>query len=233
MDSVPKGGGKRMGEFTTGILYPRKYEPKVRNALSKTDQPHFHRNVNGDWNAFFLQDEWLETSNTVSFLLKLSKQPIPLLWFHDAEDNGWGFRLFDAGYEVSSGTISYSLDVEMAELEFARLYPHVDLQEGISDSDDVRQKYEEILDRVVRSELYRREVGKGITRIKPQSFNRIVGPKQVQQLRSLFDLQLLTDVDEETGASLLYDSVDLFKEILGIEEMVWVNFAYLASGGRE
>ncbi|CAM3526557.1 MULTISPECIES: hypothetical protein [Brevibacillus] len=222
-----------MGEFTTGILYPRKYEPKVRNALSKTDQPHFHRNVNGDWNAFFLQDEWLETSNTVSFLLKLSKQPIPLLWFHDAEDNGWGFRLFDAGYEVSSGTISYSLDVEMAELEFARLYPHVDLQEGISDSDDVRQKYEEILDRVVRSELYRREVGKGITRIKPQSFNRIVGPKQVQQLRSLFDLQLLTDVDEETGASLLYDSVDLFKEILGIEEMVWVNFAYLASGGRE
>lgn len=222
-----------MGEFTTGILYPRKYEPKVLNALSKTDQPHFHRNVNGDWNAFFLQDEWLETSKTVSFLLKLSKQPIPLLWFHDAEDNGWGFRLFDAGYEVSSGTISYSLDVEMAELEFARLYPHVDLQEGISDSDDVRQKYEEILDRVVRSELYRREVGKGITRIKPQSFNRIVGPKQVQQLRSLFDLQLLTDVDEETGASLLYDSVDLFKEILGIEEMVWVNFAYLASGGRE
>jgi hypothetical protein len=46
-------------------------------------------------------------------------------------------------------------------------------------------------------------------------------------------LQLLTDVDEETGASLLYDSVDLFKEILGIEEMVWVNYAYLASGGRE
>lgn len=222
-----------MGEFTTGILYPRIYEPKVREALSKADQPHFHRNVNGDWNAFFLQDEWLEASSTVAFLLKLSKQPVPLLWFHDAEDNGWGFRLFDAGYEVSSGTISYSLDVELAEQEFARLYPHVDLQEEISDSDDVRQKYEEILDRVVRSELYRREVSKGITRIKPQSFNRIVGPKQVQQLRSLFDLQLLTDVDEETGASLLYDSVDLFKEILGIEEMVWVNFAYLASGGRE
>ncbi|TGU70375.1 hypothetical protein EN829_065825, partial [Mesorhizobium sp. M00.F.Ca.ET.186.01.1.1] len=130
-------------------------------------------------------------------------------------------------------TISYSLDVEMAEAEFGRLYPEIDLQERITDSEDVRQKYEDILDRVVRSELYRREVGKGITRIKPQSFNRIAGPKQVQQLRSLFDLQLLTDVDDETGASLLYDSVDLFKEILGIEEMVWVNYAYLASGGRE
>lgn len=222
-----------MGEFTTGILYPRKYEPKVRNALSRTEQPYFHRNVNTEWNAFFLEDEWLETSMTLSFLLQLSMQPLPLLWFHDAEDSGWGFRLFDAGYEVSSGTISYSLDEEMAEEEFARLYPQVDLQEEILTSDDVRKKYEEILDRVVRSELYRREVGKGITRIKPQSFNRIVGPKQVQQLRSLFDLHLLTDVDDETGASLLYDSVDLFKEILGIEEMVWVNYTYLASGGRE
>ncbi|MDR7316572.1 hypothetical protein [Brevibacillus nitrificans] len=222
-----------MGEFTTGILYPRKYEPKVLIALSKTEKPYFHRNVNGDWNAFFLQDEWLERSETLQFLLQLSKHFVPLLWFHDAEDNGWGFRLFDAGYEVSSGTISYSLDVEMAEEEFGRLYPDIDLQEGIGESDEVRQKYEDILDRVVRSELYRREVGKGITRIKPQSFQRIIGPKQVQQLRSLFDLQLLTDVDEETGASLLYDSVDLFKEILGIEEMVWVNYAYLASGGRE
>jgi len=222
-----------MGEFTTGILYPRKYEPKVLIALSKMDQSYFHRNVNGDWNAFFLQDEWLQTSSTVQFLLQLSKHYVPLLWFHDAEDNGWGFRLFDAGYEVSSATISYSLDVEMAEEEFGRLYPDVNLQERITDSEDVRQKYEDILDRVVRSELYRREVGKGITRIRPQSFNRITGPKQVQQLRSLFDLQLLTDVDDETGASLLYDSVDLFKEILGIEEMVWVNFAYLASGGRE
>ncbi|MGG4453133.1 hypothetical protein [Brevibacillus porteri] len=222
-----------MGEFTTGILYPRKYEPKVLIALSKTEQPYFHRNVNIDWNAFFLQDEWLETSTTLDFLLRLSKQFVPLLWFHDAEDNGWGFRLFDAGFEVASATISYSLDVEMAEAEFGRLYPEIDLQEGIVESEDVRQKYEDILERVVHSELYRREVGKGITRIKPQSFGRIVGPKQIQQLRSLFDLQLLTNVDDDTGASLLYDSVDLFKEILGIEEMVWVNYAYLASGGRE
>ena len=222
-----------MGELTTGILYPRKYEPKVLLALSRAEQPHFHRNVNSEWNAFFLQDEWLETPVTLDFLLRLSKQSVPLLWFHDAEDNGWGFRLFDAGYEVSSGTISYSLDVEMAEAEFNRLYPQIDLQEGVVESESVRQTYEEILDRVVRSDTYRLEVGKGISRTKPQSFHRIVGPKQVQQLRSLFDLRLLTDVDEETGASLLYDSVDLFKEILGIEEMVWVNYAYLASGGRE
>lgn len=222
-----------MGEFTTGILYPRKYEPKVLTALPKSRQPYFHRNVNHDWNAFFLRDEWLETHQTVQFLLQLSRHCVPLLWFHDSEENGWGFRLFDGGYEVSSATISYSVDVELAEAEFGRLFPHVDLEEGIDESDDVRQKYEEILDRVVRSDRYRREVGKGITRVRPQCFSRLVGHKQVQQIRSLFDLQLLTEVDEETGSSMLYDSVDLFKEILGIEEMVWVNYSYLASGGRE
>ncbi|MCM3471946.1 hypothetical protein [Brevibacillus borstelensis] len=222
-----------MGEFTTGMLYPRKYEPKVLIALPKSRQPYFHRNINRDWNAFFLRDEWLETAHTLQFILNLSRQCVPLLWFHDAEDNGWGYRLFDAGFEVSSATISYSLDADMAEAEFARLYPHINLHEAITESEDVRQMYDDILDRVARSDQYRREVSKGIKRACPQCFNRIVGPKQVQQLRSLFDLQLLTDFDDDTGASLLYDSVDLFKEILGIEEMVWVSYSYLASGGQK
>lgn len=222
-----------MGEFTTGMLYPQKYEPKVLIALPKSRQPYFHRNINRDWNAFFLRDEWLETAQTLQFILHLSRQCVPLLWFHDAEDDGWGYRLFDAGYEVSSATISYSLDADMAESEFSRRYPEVDLHQAIMESEDVRNTYEEILNRVIRSEEYRREVSKGISRVCPPCFARIVGHKQVQQLRSLFDLQLLTDVDEETGASLLYDSVDLFKEILGIEEMMWVNYTYLASGGQK
>jgi len=222
-----------MGDFTTGVLYPRKYEPKVLIALPRSRQPYFHKNVNSDWNAFFLEDEWIETAQTLQFLLKLSSQFVPLLWFHDAEDTGWGFRLFDGGYEVSSATINYSLEVELAEAEFARLYPDVDLHEEIVENDEVRQNYEEVLDRVIRSHFYRQEVLKGISRFRPACFGRFVSPKQVQQLRSLFDVQLLTDIDDETGSSLLYDSVDLFKEILGIEEMVWVNYSYLASGGRE
>jgi hypothetical protein len=222
-----------MGEFTTGVLYPRKYEPKVLIALPKSRQPYFHKNVNSEWNAFFLEDEWIETAQSLQFLLQLSSQFVPLLWFHDAEDSGWGFRLFDGGYEVSSATISYSLEVEMAEAEFTRLYPEVNLHEEILENDEVRQNYEEILNRIIRSEYFRQEVLKGIKRFRPNCFGRFIHAKQVQQLRSLFDLQLLTDIDEETGGSLLYDSVDLFKEILGIEEMMWVNYSYLASGGRE
>jgi hypothetical protein len=189
--------------------------------------------VNDEWNAFFLQDEWIETAQTMQFLLRLSAQFVPLLWFHDAEDNGWGFRLFDGGYEVTSATISYTLDVEMTEQLLARRYPTIDLEAELIENEELRLEYEDVLDQVIRSDHFRQEVWKGIARFRPQYFSRFLTHKQVQQLRSLFDPGVLTDVDEDTGNSLLYDSVDLFKEILGIEEMIWVNYTYLASGGRE
>ncbi|GAA4703479.1 hypothetical protein [Brevibacillus fulvus] len=222
-----------MNEFTTGILYPRQYEEKVLHELPSSRQPYFHKHVNEDWNAFFLKDESIERTETLQFLLNLSAHSLPLLWFHDAEDSGWGYRLFDGGQEVSAATISYSLDVELAEAAFLQRYPHIDLYEETFEDDELRNFYEELLEKVVRSEQFRREVLKGISRFRPHCFAHMLEPKQLQQLCALFDINLLTDYDEETGSSLLYDSVDLFKEILGIEEMVWVNFAYLASGGRE
>lgn len=222
-----------MSEFTTGVLYPRKYEQKVLQTLPKSRQPYFHKNVNDDWNAFFLQDEWLQRAGTVAFLLSLSGHGIPLLWFHDAEESGWGFRLFDGGVEVSSATIPYSLDNELAEAEFFRRHPQVASLEEMADREDLRTAYEEILEEVIRSEHFRQELAKGISRFQSQSFHRLVSNKQVNQLRSLFDINLLSDIDEDSGSSILYDSVDLFKEIIGIEEMIWVNYSYLASGGRE
>jgi hypothetical protein len=222
-----------MSEFTTGVLYLRKHETKVLQQLPKSKQPYFHKNVNGDWNAFFLQDEWLQSACTLQFILSLSSKYVPLLWFHDDGEIGWGFRLFDGGYEVTSATISYSLDVELAEEEMSRRYPYINLSKEILVNEKLRQEYEDVLEGVLRSDRFRQEVEKGLARFRCQWFSRFLSHKQVQQLRSLFDVVLLTDCDEETGSMLLYDSVDLFKEILGIEEMMWVNYSYLASGGRE
>ncbi|MGD8189805.1 hypothetical protein ACQCN2_07465 [Brevibacillus ginsengisoli] len=222
-----------MSEFTTGVLYPCKYEPKLLLHLSRFNQPYFHKNINEGWNAFFLEDEWLETADTIQFLLRLSNHHIPLLWFHDAEETGWGYRLFDGGAEVSSATISYELDIEMTEEILAKRYPTIEIAEEVIHNDKLRQEYDEVLHQVVHSDRFQQEVGKGISRFRPQSFNRFLSHKQVQQLCSLFDVSMLTEFDDDLGSSLLYDSVDLFKEILGIEEMMWVNYAYLASGGRE
>ncbi|MGE5704899.1 MAG: hypothetical protein ACM32O_20415 [Clostridia bacterium] len=222
-----------MSEFTTGVLYPRKYEPKVILTLPKAKQPYFHKRVNNDWNAFFLQDECIERAETLQFLLGLSAHYVPLLWFHDSEESGWGFRLFDGGLETTSATISYSLDMQLAECQFMSRHPEVEQIEDFWENEHLRQEYESILDQVVRSDPFKREVWKGISRFRPQCFGRFLSHKQVQQLGSLFDIQLLTEVEEETGGSILYDSVDLFKEIIGIEEMVWVNFAYLAGGRQE
>ena len=99
--------------------------------------------------------------------------------------------------------------------------------------EDLRKEYDELIDTIITSQIYRQEVQKGLSRCKPQLFRSFLSPKQIQQLHSLFDTNILVEIDYETGSSLLYDSVDLFKEILGIEEMMWVNYSYLASGGRD
>lgn len=224
--------GIQMSEFTSGVLYQKKYEPSVARFLPQVRQPYFHKSVNKMWNAFFLQDEQLQRVDTLRFLLKQSEQQLPLLWFHDDEEYGWGFRLFCGGYEVTSATISYDLDVQLAEIEFARRYPQMDVEEAITDNEALHHEFEHILDEVVRSEIYRQEVAKGICRFRAECFEQMINRKQVQQLAALFDLRVLTDIDSETGSSLLYDSVDLFKEIIGIEEMMWVNYGYLASGRR-
>jgi len=222
-----------MHEFTTGVLYPKMYEAEVLQALPQCRQPYFHRNVNSRWNAFFLEDEWLELAGTVQFLLRLSARPVPLLWFHDSDDYGWGFRLFDNGAETAAATIPYALDVELTEAEYLRKHPEVATAEEIVEHDGWREIYEELMEMVVQSEQYRKELTKGIARFRPHSFARLLTGKQVDQLRSLFDPEFLLDLEEGVGSSLLYDSVDLFKEILGMEEMKWVNYAYLASGGME
>lgn len=222
-----------MSEFTTGVLYPRVYETSLLHLLTGTRQSYFHKNVNDRWNAIFLQDEKLQNAETLFLLLDISARNIPLLWFHDDEENGWGFRLFDGGYEVSAATIWYDLDVYLAERTIQNKYHLPELSQALLDREELQSEFDETLRQVTRSHEFRQEVGKGISRFRWEGFSRLLTRKQVQQLRFLFDLKLLTEVDEETGACLLYDSVDLFKEILGIEEMMWVNYRYLASGGRD
>ncbi|UFJ41679.1 hypothetical protein LOK74_03960 [Brevibacillus humidisoli] len=222
-----------MSEFTTGVLYSRSYEPDVLLSLPCSRQPYFHKNLNNKWNVFFLKDEWLEKAETLQFLRELSRSGITLLWFHDSEDYGWGFRLFDQGYEVTSATIAYDLEIELTEQELERRHPGIDISQEVIENEELRREYDHVLHDLIQSGRLRQEIHKGIDRVRLHCFNRILSPLQVQQLHTVFDLNLLCEYDEQTGSSLLYDSVDLFKEILGIEEMVWVNYTYLASGGRE
>ncbi|MBO8164961.1 MAG: hypothetical protein H0Z34_14800 [Brevibacillus sp.] len=222
-----------MSEFTTGVLYPRTHEQCVLLHLPYSRQPYFHKNLNNNWNAFFLKDEWLEKAETLFFLRELSRSGPPLLWFHDTEMLGWGFRLFDGGYEVTAAAINYDLEIELVELELKRRHPDMEIAEAVVEDEELRSEYDQVLHEVIQSGRLRQEIVKGIERVRPHCFHRILSPSQIKQLHAVFDLTLLTEYNEQTGSSILYDSVDLFKEILGIEEMVWVNYSYLASGGRE
>jgi len=58
----------------------------------------FIHEVNRAWAGLFLQDEWLEQPETVELVKSLSTTA-PLLFFFDADEYGWGYRLSAGGEE--------------------------------------------------------------------------------------------------------------------------------------
>ena len=72
----------------------------VLQMLTNADQgaDWFIHEVNPAWAGLFLQDEWLEQPEAVELVKGLSKAA-PLLFFFDADEYGWGYRLFAGGEE--------------------------------------------------------------------------------------------------------------------------------------
>jgi len=87
-----------MSEFSCGVLVKREHTEEIENGLSAMDvgvNCFFHE-VNGSWTGLFLEDQWLQSASTVEIVKSLS-ETAPLLFFFDADEHGWGYRVFAAG----------------------------------------------------------------------------------------------------------------------------------------
>ncbi len=106
----------------------------------------FIHEVNPAWAGLFLQDEWLEQPETVELVKSLSKAA-PLLFFFDADEYGWGYRLFAGGeeraakaFEVqtpepSEWTVSMSEDEAKTFRQFGLEDDDVDAFRAVLDTD--------------------------------------------------------------------------------------------------
>ena len=89
-----------MSEFSCGVLMRRNNAEAVLQMPTNADQgaDWFIHEVNPAWAGLFLQDEWLEQPETVE-LVKILSKAAPLLFFFDADEYGWGYRLSAGGEE--------------------------------------------------------------------------------------------------------------------------------------
>ena len=91
-----------MSEFSCGVLVKREHAEEIENGLSAMDvgvNCFFHE-VNGSWTGLFLEDQWLQSASTVEIVKSLS-ETAPLLFFFDADEHGWGYRVFAGGSEIA------------------------------------------------------------------------------------------------------------------------------------
>jgi len=89
-----------LGRSKCGVLMRRNNAEAVLQMPTNADQgaDWFIHEVNRAWAGLFLQDEWLEQPETVELVKSLSTTA-PLLFFFDADEYGWGYRLSAGGEE--------------------------------------------------------------------------------------------------------------------------------------
>lgn len=60
------------------------------------DTDYLLHELNDSWIGLFLEDQWLQRASTVKLVKSLSERA-PLLFFFDADEHGWGYRVFAGG----------------------------------------------------------------------------------------------------------------------------------------
>jgi hypothetical protein len=203
-----------MSEFTIGILTRAKHREAVAGALTETGLTYKQRDLNPDWTAFFLADEWDEAVTTTA--LDRASRRAPVLSFMNAEDHGWGYRLWRMGNEVAALQISYELEFQVAQEIFAERYPGEDPFE----SDASVSKWMAIREQMQQSDRLTAATKELYQRANPAAFGALdLTPEQIEELKMVLN-------PAWRGEDGAWGQAERFKEILGIEEMTWLSYEH-------
>lgn len=210
-----------MSEFTTGNLFLSKYTKPLQEQISSRSTASLVETLNQRWSVLFLEDDWLQQPSTVDLLLTLS-QDIPVLHFNDAEDHGWGYRIFVEGREQAQFYDDYFLDHGMViDLAEAR-YPDIDVQPFLYLEEAEQRIFPELLQEVRQSQAYQTAYAKQFERKHVQAFSHFEIDSDVIEA-----LDHLLSPEGLQSEPLRNQEVSTFKRLLGITEMEWKSYHYV------
>ncbi|WP_138754588.1 hypothetical protein [Paenibacillus sinopodophylli] len=92
-----------MSEFTSGNLTLTAYKDQLDQS-----KLNYIKELNEEWVVFFTDDTDI-SDNVSDTVLHLSEQ-LPVLYFYNAEDHGWGYRIFFGRKCLASLDINYELE---------------------------------------------------------------------------------------------------------------------------
>ncbi len=211
-----------MSEFTTGNLFPAIHSQQVSDYLQDKSLPFLIEQLNERWSALFLEDDWLSDPSTVSMLIDLS-QNVPILHFQNAEDHGWGYRVFADRKEQAHFFDDYGLDHALAvELAEAR-YPEIMVVEHFLYLEPKGQEVmRQLLKEVKQLPAYQSALAQQFQSKNVQAFAYFdIAADIVKTLDRLI-------TPENLEGEPPRQEVNTFLEQLGITGMEWKSYHYLS-----
>ena len=210
-----------MSEFTTGNLFLSGHTEHVQERMLSNSISFLLEALTNKWSALYLEDDWLNESSSITLMLTLSES-VPILNFSDAEDHGWGYRVFAEGGEQARFNDDYYLDHGMViDLAEAR-YPDIDVQPFLYLEEEGRRIFNLLLDEVRRSPDYQAAYAKQFENKHVEAFAPFgIDAKTIEVLDQLISPEGLRS-EPPRGRE-----VSKFKSLLGISEMEWKSYHHL------
>jgi hypothetical protein len=104
------------GEQTAGIVFLRQFLGTVQAFMRASAVPCFIEDLNAQWGALFLPDDYLNLAPTQTLVSELSAL-LPLLHVNYSEDFRWGYRLFEQGTQRAAVEEDFELYYQFADEE--------------------------------------------------------------------------------------------------------------------
>lgn len=201
-----------MSEFTVGNLIASSHLEKVERWLEQREYDYDTQMIGERWIAFGFSDvQWMEKMLS-SRLIELSHE-VPVMYFYNAEDHGWGYQLFHQGQVTASLEVDYELAHTMAMDLFRQRYP------GTRHLSPAEQAcFQAFYDEFAETEEYQTVLRKYYDSANPSAFAAFgCGSEEIAELQMILSPAYTRQND-------IFEQVDAFKAALKLEELEWISW---------
>ncbi|MBD0381454.1 hypothetical protein [Paenibacillus sedimenti] len=198
-----------MSEFTSGHLLLAGHKEAIRkNAVPRS----LIKVLDEKWIAYLTRnDSYLEYQEAPDYIYQLSYDA-PVLNFCNLSDHFWGYRIFNGGQEVAYLRISYEFLEEIIIEIFKERYPEKEILELYGDM------HEEISKEVIENGIFDEAIEHLFDESNVSAFKLFdISEKQIDKLKSILNPSYFREHKK------IYQLVEEFKEIIGINEMSWIR----------
>ncbi|WP_139999798.1 hypothetical protein [Paenibacillus paridis] len=200
-----------MSEFTSGSLVMNKHRKAIEDF-----NPTLIKPLNDKWSVFFTKGT--EVSGTYPEDIIKMTTSLPILYFYNFEDHGWGFTILYQSRVISAFDYSYEADAIELHNYVQERFPEEDAIELLyikPNSDDFRVK---MFKEFYKEHSKEDKVKKLIKSLDVDAFALFnIDSGGLDKLRDVFSMESLMNLQNH------FTLINDFKETIDIKEMCWIR----------